>query len=92
MTDEELFRIGGLLHEARMMECYGNSHISSRKAWPATFKDFRGQRQIGQPWIDVAIAQARAIEHLLVPVAQLDRAPDSESGGRQFESGQERQP
>lgn len=91
MTDEDLFRIGGILHEARMVECYGTAQLSSRKAWPATLKEFRGQRQIGQSWVDVAIAQARAIAPYLVPVAQLDRAPDSEYGGRQFESGQERQ-
>jgi hypothetical protein len=61
ISDETLFQIGGLLHEARMTECYGNSEISSRTKWPSTFKDFRAQRQAGQPWIDVAIAQVRAL-------------------------------
>lgn len=59
--DEVFYRVGGILHEARMCECYGNAEISSRKKWPETFKDFRGQRHDGQPWIDVAIAQVRAL-------------------------------
>lgn len=59
--DEVFFRVGRILHEARMDECYGKMDISSRKKWPETFKDFRGQRMDGQPWIDVAIAQVRAL-------------------------------
>lgn len=59
--DEIFFRIGGILHEARMQECYGKTNFSARKQWPATFKEFRGQRHDGQPWIDVAIAQVRAL-------------------------------
>lgn len=59
--DEVFFRIGGILHEARMDECYGKMDIGSRKKWPETFKDFRRQRMDGQPWIDVAIAQVRAL-------------------------------
>lgn len=58
---EELYRLGGVLHEARMAECYGNMQISSRKAWPATLKEFRRQYQTGQPWIDVAVAQAKSV-------------------------------
>jgi hypothetical protein len=59
--DEVFFRIGKVLHEARMQECYGALQLSARKAWPETFKDFRRQRMDGQPWIDVAIAQVRAL-------------------------------
>jgi len=61
ISDEVLFRIGGILHEARMQECYGSAQLSSRRAWPATLKDFRRQQMAGQPWIDVAIAQVRAL-------------------------------
>lgn len=69
--DEVFFRVGGILHEARMRECYGNMQISSRMKWPETFKDFRGQRHDGQPWIDVAIAQVRALikAGLILPAA-----------------------
>lgn len=55
------FTIGGILHEARMQECYGNLRIQSRNAWPTTLKEFRTQRHLGQPWIDVAIAQVKAL-------------------------------
>lgn len=58
---EVLFRVGGILHGARMNECYGGLDISSRKKWPATLKDFRGQAHEGQPWIDVAVAQVKAL-------------------------------
>lgn len=78
--DEVFFRIGGILHEARMSECYGKMDIASRKRWPETFKDFRRQRMDGQPWIDVAIAQVRALikaDLINIPVAQPDRAPVS---------------
>ena len=60
-SDEVFFRVGRLLHEARMDECYGKMQIASRKKWPETFKDFRRQRMDGQTWIDVAIAQVRAL-------------------------------
>ena len=60
-SDEVFFRVGGILHEARMEECYGKMQISTRQKWPETFKDFRRQRMAGQPWIDVAIAQVRAL-------------------------------
>ena len=66
MTEEEFYFIGGILHEARMKECYGNMQISSRVAWPATMKEFRAARTIGQPHIDVAVAQAKALEPYLV--------------------------
>lgn len=59
--DEVFFKVGKILHEARMEECYGKMQISTRKVWPETFKDFRGQRMAGQPWIDVAVAQVRAL-------------------------------
>lgn len=62
MTDEQLFHIAGILHEARMRECYGNMTTSSRKPWPATYKEFREQRTITQPWIDVAVEQAKALD------------------------------
>lgn len=61
ITNDVLFRIGGLLHEARMLECYGDMQTTSRRAWPPTIKDFRRQQMDGQPWIDVAIAQVRAL-------------------------------
>ncbi len=61
ISDEVLFRVGGILHEARMRECYGEMQISSRRAWPETVKDYRRQQMAGQPWIDVAIAQVRAL-------------------------------
>lgn len=61
ISNETLFRIGGILHEARMEECYGSMQISSRRKWPETIKDFRRQQMDGQPWIDVAIAQVRAL-------------------------------
>jgi hypothetical protein len=61
LTDEVLFSVGRVLHESRMRECYGGWQISTRRAWPATVKDFRRELHIGQPWIDVAIAQARAL-------------------------------
>jgi hypothetical protein len=47
--DEVFFRVGGILHEARMEECYGKMEISTRRKWPETFKDFRRQRMDGQP-------------------------------------------
>ena len=67
-TDTELFHIGRLLHEARMKECYGSwTHMPSRYKWPETEKEYRGQQQTGQPHIDIAIAQVKAIWHLLKP-------------------------
>ena len=60
-SNDVLFRVGGILHEARMTECYGKLQMSSRRAWPATVKEFRGQRIDGQPWIDVAVAQVHAL-------------------------------
>ncbi len=59
--DEIFFRIGGILHESRMDECYGKTQASFRKKWPETLKDFRAQRMAGQPWIDVAVAQVRGL-------------------------------
>jgi hypothetical protein len=59
--DEVFFRVGAILHEARMEECYGKLDSTSRKKWPETFKEFRRQRMAGQPWIDVAVAQVRAL-------------------------------
>lgn len=61
ISDEVLFRVGGVLHEARMTECYGKMQITSRREWPADLKDYRRQQMAGQPWIDVAIAQVRAL-------------------------------
>lgn len=61
ITDEAYFHIGGILHEARMKECYGNMQTSSRRVWPNTLKEFRTQRHHGQPWIDVACAQVKAL-------------------------------
>lgn len=61
ISNDILFHVGGLLHEARMRECYGEMQISTRRAWPTTIKDFRRQQMDGQPWIDVAIAQVRAL-------------------------------
>lgn len=61
VPNETLFRIGGILHESRMTECYGEMQLSTRRKWPATLKEFRGQQMAGQPWIDVAVAQVRAL-------------------------------
>jgi hypothetical protein len=61
ISDDTFFKVGGVLHEARMQECYGTMQISTRRTWPATIKDYRRQQMAGQPWIDVAIAQVRAL-------------------------------
>lgn len=61
VSNRVLFHVGGILHEARMLECYGNMQISTRRKWPSTLKEFRGQQMAGQPWIDVAITQVRAL-------------------------------
>lgn len=70
LADETLFTVGGILHEARMTECYGKLQMASRQKWPTTLKNFRAQRMDGQPWIDVAIAQVRALaeNELLRPI------------------------
>jgi hypothetical protein len=65
MTEEELYYVGGIIHERRMKECYGNWSMESRTHWPTTFKEYRRQQQAGQPWIDIAVAQAKALEPLL---------------------------
>jgi hypothetical protein len=36
MTEEELYYVGGIIHERRMKECYGNWSMESRTHWPAT--------------------------------------------------------
>lgn len=59
LSDETLFRVGKILHEARMKEQWGS--WEHRQPWPKDAKDFRHQRTIQQPWIDVAIAQVRAL-------------------------------
>lgn len=61
ISNEVLFRVGGILHEARMVEAFGNADFSFRKKWPATLKEFRGQMMAGQSWIDFAVAQVRAL-------------------------------
>lgn len=61
VSEDDMFRIGGILHEARMRECYGDGRLSSRRDWPATLKDFTRQRHAGQPWIDCAVAQVKAM-------------------------------
>lgn len=61
LPDELLYRVGGILHNARMQECYGNWHPSWRAKWPSSLKEFRRQMMAGQPWIDVANAQTRAL-------------------------------
>lgn len=63
-TDQEYWYTGGLLHEARMKECYGDWYPSWRAVWPENVKEFRRQRHAGQPWIDVACAQVRALRTL----------------------------
>lgn len=73
--DDIFFRIGGILHEARMEECYGKMNVSSRKKWPETFKDFRRQRMDGQPWIDVAIAQVRALVKNALLAQRIEHEP-----------------
>ena len=84
--DEVFFRVGGILHEARMRECYGKMNISSRKKWPDTLRDFRGQRMNGQPWIDVAIAQVRAlIKNGLIHQALLAQRIEQPTSNRQVE-------
>lgn len=50
ISDEVLYGVGRVLHEARMRECYGNMRPSARRDWPASIKEFRAQRHIGQPW------------------------------------------
>lgn len=85
--DEIYFHLGGVLHEARMAECYGGMQISARRKWPATIKDFRAQRQTGQPWIDVAIAQVRALMKVGVAAPDPGRslAPTLPSGNPAIE-------
>lgn len=61
IPEMHLYILGGVLHEARMKECYGNWQMHTRPKWPATFKEYRAQQQAGQSWIDQAIAQVRAI-------------------------------
>ena len=62
---EDLYLLAGILHEARMKECYGNWAMTCRVRWPATFKEFREQQQAGQSWIDIGLATARAAYPLL---------------------------
>ncbi len=65
LTEKDHFVLGGILHNARMEECFGAWEMSCRPVWPKTFKEFRGQYQAGQSWIDQACAQAKAIASLL---------------------------
>jgi hypothetical protein len=85
--DEVFYRIGGILHESRMRECYGKMEISSRAKWPETFKDFRRQRHDGQPWIDVAIAQVRGLikAGLIQPEALLAQWIEQRTSNSQVE-------
>lgn len=55
----------------------------------AVLLQFEGRYPVGTPAFNVLAALRRAIDQ--DPVAQLDRAPASEAGGRPFESGQGRQ-
>lgn len=81
INNEVLFRVGGILHEARMEECFGKSEFSFRKKWPSTIKEFRGQMMNGQSWIDVAVAQVRA----LAKAGLINVAPELSSTHRESE-------
>lgn len=59
LSDEILFRVGKILHEARMKECYGK--WDHKQPWPKDLKEFRHQRTVTQPWIDIAVAQVAAL-------------------------------
>jgi len=66
-SDEELYHLAGIIHETRMTECYGNWSSCYRTVWPSSFKEFRAQQQAGQSWIDIAMAQARAVAKFMQP-------------------------
>lgn len=62
MPDEDEFYIVGMLHEARMLECYGKRFFPPyRERWSAAFKEYRGRKQAGQAYIDMAVAQAKKL-------------------------------
>lgn len=61
LSDEELYHLAGIIHEARMADCFGSWDSVYREVWPKTFKSFRGIQQAGQLWIDIAMAQAKAV-------------------------------
>lgn len=66
MTDKELYIVAGLIHEAKMLDCYGKDNYPAYRAvWPKTFKEFRGLQSHGQSFIDISLAQARALEPFL---------------------------
>lgn len=72
-TVYELFQLAGIIHEARMKECYGNWNTALRQAWPKDFKEYRTQQQAGQSWITIAVAQA----HAVYPLLRADALPPS---------------
>lgn len=66
--DPRLFRVARAIHMARAKECSFAGHpghtgfdaFMRRHPWPEDRKDATRLYQAGQPWMDLAVAQARA--------------------------------
>lgn len=54
-------RLAAVLHEARMVECYGNWALSSRFRWPQTRDEWEHYQHHPHPAIAQAMAQAKAV-------------------------------
>lgn len=66
--DKKLIAVARAIHLAKVRECSFPGHDGqsgydarlSREPWPEDRAEFTRLQQAGQPWIDLALAQARA--------------------------------
>lgn len=54
-------RLAGLLHEARMQECYGNWDLPHRFRWPKTREQWTHYQHNPHSQVEQALAQAKAM-------------------------------
>lgn len=59
MIDERTWKLAQIIHEAKNKLCYVNGNPSYRNEWPLCKRENYGHNP--QPWVDVAIAQAKAV-------------------------------
>jgi hypothetical protein len=73
MTEVEILRLARVIHMARVEECSFKRHPGytgyeatlARMPWPEDRKEAARLIQAGQSWMDLAIAQARAVARAL---------------------------
>lgn len=58
-------RLAAKLHEARMVECYGNWDLPSRFAWPTTREGWQHYQHHPHSAILQALAQAKDVAPLM---------------------------